>query len=62
MNKPWFMDDLVTLRKYLREAGHDLVSDCRDDTLRQRFFKLKRKFKSEVRRRKKAFKQGLYDR
>ena len=62
LNKPWFTDDLVTLRKYLREAGHDLVSNCRDDTLRQRFFKLKRKFKSEVRRRKKAFKQGLYDR
>lgn len=62
MNKPWFTDELVTLRKNLKKAGHDLVSNCRDDTLRQRFFMLKRKFKSEVRRRKRKFKQGLYDR
>ena len=60
--KPWFSDDLMTLRKCLKKAGQDLVNNCRDDTFRQRFFKLKKKFKTEVRRKKREFKQGLYDR
>ena len=62
LNKPWFTDELITLRKDLKKAGHDLVSNCRDDIFRQRFFKLKKKFKEEVKRKKREFKQGLYDR
>ena len=41
LNKPWFTDKLVTIRKYLKKAGFDLVNNCRDDTLRQRFFQVK---------------------
>ena len=61
-NKPWFSEDLVVLKRSLRRAGYEFVRNCRDDTLRQRFFKLKKKFKFEVKYRKRKFKQGLYDR
>ena len=60
-NKPWFTKDLAILKKNLRKAGDEFVKSCRDDTLRQRFFKLKKQFKMEVKYRKRKFKQGLYD-
>ena len=31
INKPWFKDELVILKKCLKKAGQDLVNNCRDD-------------------------------
>ena len=56
-SKPWFTDDLVVLKNRLRKAGMQFVNNVRDDALRQQFFKLKRKFKMEVKSRKRKFKQ-----
>ncbi len=62
LKKPWFTDELAALRKSLRKAGRDLVNNCRDDTLRHRFFQLKKKYKLQVKYKKREFKQGLYNR
>ena len=60
-SKPWFSKDLEVLKRNLRKAGDAFLRSNRDDTLRQRFFKLKKQFKMEVKHRKRKFKQGLYD-
>ena len=60
-SKPWFSKDLEVLKRNLRKAGNAFLRSNRDDTLRQRFFKLKKQFKMEVKHRKRKFKQGLYD-
>ena len=61
-DRPWFSKDLKVLKKNVRKAGNEFVRNCSDNTLRQRFFKLKKHFKIEVKHRKREFKQGLYDR
>ena len=42
-DRPWFSKDLKVLKKNVRKAGNEFVRNCRDNTLRQRFLKLKKK-------------------
>ena len=58
---PWFTNDLVALKRNLKQVGAEFVKNTKDNTLRQRFFKLKKRFKMEVKHKKRQFKQSLYD-
>ena len=60
-HKPWFTEKLSALKKSLKKAGEELVNNHTSNTLRQRFFKLKKIFKMEVKQKKRQFKQSLYD-
>ena len=60
-NKPWFSEDLELMRVNLKKTGQALLSDCNNNFLRQKFFKMKKIYKSAVITKKRQFKQNLYD-
>ena len=47
-NKPWYSEQLSLLKKELKRLGAEFVKNNKNDILRQRFFKLEKKYKHLV--------------
>ena len=60
-NKQWYSEDLSLLKKELKRLGSEFVKSNKNDILRQRFFKLKKKYKHLVIKYKRSFKQRIYN-
>ena len=59
-NKPWFSTELFKVKHALKKAG-DAFMRNNNGANRQELFRLKKKYKSLVKRKKRQFRQLLYD-